>query len=400
MKTFFACFVGVVLGAAASEIRVLDPLQDSDCVLCKHLIDNWGEGNIYNWGESNDLIRKAACAVLLEDSDARIVDPKWKLHSAAMLANDKESTILKEAIKLRNMLGIDPTLICGFMGVQSSKGGCACPIELIQFKGLKDAIASVRDSTSGSLLSSKPSEVKIALKCDTTTNQISLLELGKRRANIRTRARTSISIQNSDACTGDRGKGYHNKEVKGLMNSVQSHSGLVKKVGDTGTGLALGGASVGLTILCPPIGIAFGVLAGALSFFGGEASEDLEREIMRKIMRQTHHAITKKVQPAGGGTPKCVWELAKESPKYDRYVQAVKDLGLEFNKMYHEGKTEDGAPLPQVLKSTPAVTMTNLLLNLVPGTATMLTQEAFKYTLDGVLSDVYSNRAICVMYVL
>ena len=54
----------------------VDPLNDSDCIVCKHLIHTL----------DRTKINQAACKVVTRSGDEPITDASWKLHSAAMLA--------------------------------------------------------------------------------------------------------------------------------------------------------------------------------------------------------------------------------------------------------------------------------------------------------------------------
>jgi hypothetical protein len=147
----------------------VDPLNDSDCIVCKHLIHTL----------DRTKINQAACKVVTRSGDEPITDASWKLHSAAMLAKDSSGTILNEIKSLVNKGHADAKQICGYMGVESSEGGCQCPLDHKPYKTLGDAISSIRTSaTSGQVRS----EVSKDLKCDQTgTTLTSLLELGRKK---------------------------------------------------------------------------------------------------------------------------------------------------------------------------------------------------------------------------
>ena len=59
------------------------------------------------------------------------------------LFNDADAVRGDAALRRR----ANPKMICGVMGVQSSSGGCACPIteKLGMYQGLERAIRGVRD---------------------------------------------------------------------------------------------------------------------------------------------------------------------------------------------------------------------------------------------------------------
>ena len=116
------------------ETRAVDPVKGSDCDVCKFIVRHI---------DNTKTIKELACRVL-QATD--VVDVEWKLHSAAFLSNYADLDVPREIAALRET-GANPKMICGVMGVQSSSGGCACPIteKLGMYQDLERAIRGVKD---------------------------------------------------------------------------------------------------------------------------------------------------------------------------------------------------------------------------------------------------------------
>ena len=139
-------FLLAVLG-----VHGLDPLTSSDCDLCKDLVES---------GNTKKIIH-AACKVVQADDE--VVDAEWKLHSSAMLAKDSDGEILSRIQSLSES-GVSPKLICGFMGVQSSQGGCVCPLDLTSFHALGETLRDLSSDRSGTSASEVESSLNLLRK--------------------------------------------------------------------------------------------------------------------------------------------------------------------------------------------------------------------------------------------
>ena len=369
--------LGLLLGTRGAAV---DPIGDGDCKLCLHIVKHI---------EDTEGIKRLACSVLKNRDDA--VDAAWKLHSSAFLAKDGSGRIASEIKSLTDQ-GIDPRMICGVMGVQSSSDGCACPAThlLKLYEGLESAINMVRDDAVGK----SPSDVAAALNCEPTSS--SLLELARRVNRVYMRRRkAAIQIQNTNMCTGERGKGEKNIKVMDTVKYIQPRETSKRKIGSAALGVGSTGVGIGLTILNPIAGAIFGICWGALSFMGGEKSEEKERAILRQILERAHYVLNAKMRFRG--EQMSILDLAKTCAGYAGYKRAVKDLGMSFDNMQRQEANSLGTDAPPAMQHSKAISVTNFLLELspIPGL-----QTGLQLVLDDVLSDVYSNRAITVMYLM
>ena len=203
-----------------------NPITDSDCNVCKHLVHS---GDI-------SKIKEASCRVVQARDE--VVDADWKLHSAAMISKDSNA-LLKEIQNLVSQ-NIGPNVICGYMGVKSHEGGCVCPMDLEPFKNLGTIMTSVRDS-SGS--GSTTTDVISALDCPAveSSSSISLLELARKTKMRRSRRTSSKALlMDVEGCGGRRKEEEDDGDtVRDIVARVKPGTGKYKKKADQATGLIM-----------------------------------------------------------------------------------------------------------------------------------------------------------------